>query len=394
MSGGQEAGATVTAAGGASGRARQGHPYAVIAGGGTGGHVTPALAIAGALVEAGHPAESLLFVGSRRGMERDLVPAAGYPIVLLPGRGIVRRLSRDNLGAVAGLAVGAVRAVLVVGRLRPRVVVSVGGYAAAPAALGAVLWRVPLVLAEANAVPGAVHRLFGRFARASAVAFPGTALPRAVVTGNPIRAQMQHVDRSPAGRLRARAALGYDPDARLVVIAGGSLGAGRINEATLGLVQAWRDRGGVAVHHVVGARNADDLARRRPQVPDGGLVYRQVPFEDRMDVVYAAADVAVHRAGASTVAELAAAGMPSVLVPLPGSPGDHQARNAERLAEAGGAVVVPDADLDAGRLAREIDALCASAARLEEMGAAVRRLAAPDAAGRVARLVEQEARRG
>ena len=376
-----------------SGTGRQ-RPFAVIAGGGTGGHVTPALAIGGALVAAGHQRDSILFVGSRRGMERDMVPAAGFPVELLPGRGLVRRASRDNLGAAAGLAVATARAVILLRQRRPAVLVSVGGYAAAPAAVAAVLWRVPIVLAEANAVPGAVHKLLARFARASAVSFPDTPLPRAVVTGNPIREQMQHVDRSPRGRQAAREALGYPASAFLVAAGGGSLGAGRINEVVLGVVDAWRERSDVAIHHIVGARNAADLAGRRPELPPAGLVYRQVPFEERMDLVYAAADVAVHRSGASTVAELAAAGLPSVLIPLPRSPGDHQTRNARSMAAAGGAVVVADDDLDADRLAAELDDLRAHSERLSAMGDGARTLAVPDAAHRVAALVEEQARRG
>ena len=375
---------------GASGTVR---PWVVMAGGGTAGHVTPALAIAAALVDAGHDPRSIHFVGSRRGMERDLVPAAGFPVTLLPGRGLVRRADRTNLTAVAGLLAATAIALVLVGRWRPAVVVSVGGYAAAPAVAAALVWRVPVVLAEANAVPGAVNRLAGRFAAAAAVAFPGTPLPRAVVTGNPIRAAMSAVDRSAQARSEARDVLGYPEGVRLVVVAGGSLGAGRINEAVLGLAQRWADRDDLAVHHVVGERNADELARRRPQLPPDGLSYRQVAFEQRMDLVYAAADLAVQRAGANTVAELAAAGVPSVLVPLPGSPGGHQERNAAALAAAGGAVVVDDAALDGDRLASILDGLLADPAHLEGMGAAARSLAAPDAAARVAALVEAHARR-
>ncbi|MHB1929335.1 MAG: UDP-N-acetylglucosamine--N-acetylmuramyl-(pentapeptide) pyrophosphoryl-undecaprenol N-acetylglucosamine transferase, partial [Acidimicrobiales bacterium] len=155
-----------------------------------------------------------------------------------------------------------------------------------------------------------------------------------------------------------------------------------------------RDRSDVAIHHVVGARNAAELAARSPRLPPGGLLYRQIPFEDRMDRLYSAADVAVHRSGASTVAELAAAGVPSVLVPLPGSPGDHQTRNARSMEAVGGAVVVPDSELDAARLARELDALLAAPDRLAAMGDRALSLAAPDAARRVAALVEEHARRG
>jgi UDP-N-acetylglucosamine--N-acetylmuramyl-(pentapeptide) pyrophosphoryl-undecaprenol N-acetylglucosamine transferase len=369
-----------------------GGSWAVVAGGGTGGHVIPAIAIGRALVAAGHPAGTIHFVGSKRGMEGRLVPAAGFDVTLLPGRGVARRLTADNVGALAGLLAAMLEALVLVARRRPKVVVSVGGYASVPATFAAVVLRVPLVIAEQNAVPGLANRLAARFACACAVSFAGTPLPRAVVTGNPIRPEMRAVDRAAAGRTAARAALGYPPDGVLVAVAGGSLGARRINEAVVGLASTWAGRAGVLIHHVVGERDADDLARRAPAATPGGLVYRQVRFENRMDLLYAAADVAVQRSGASTVFELAAAGMPSVLVPLPGAPGDHQTANARRLADAGAAVVIADDRLDADRLGAEIDALVSAPATLAAMGEAARTLAAPEAATLVAHLVERHAR--
>lgn len=374
----------------AAGATGGGGVFAVIAGGGTGGHVIPAVAIGQALVAAGHPAETVHFVGARRGMERDLVPAAGFPVTLLPGRGIARRLSVDNVGAIAGLALAFVQAAVLLGRLRPQVVVSVGGFASAPGVFAAWLWRIPLVVAEQNAVPGLVNRLAARIAKAAAVSFPGTPLPRAVLTGNPVRTQMIAVERRPAERRQARLELGLPEEARVVLVSGGSLGARRLNTAAIGMAAAWSGRDDVAVRHIVGARDWDEL----PPVAGGSRpVYQRIRFEDRMERCYAAADVAVHRAGASTVAELTAAGVPSVLVPLPGAPGDHQTANARRLADAGAAVLVPDAELDATRLAAEVDRLLDDPARLEVMGAAARGLARPDAAAEVAALAERHARR-
>jgi UDP-N-acetylglucosamine--N-acetylmuramyl-(pentapeptide) pyrophosphoryl-undecaprenol N-acetylglucosamine transferase len=365
-------------------------PYALITGGGTGGHVIPAIAIGRALVALGHPAQSIKFVGARRGMEADLVPAAGFAITLLPGRGIARRLTLDNLGAVAGLMAAFVRAVVLVGRNRPKVVVSVGGFAAAPCAFAAWAWRVPLVVAEQNAVPGLVNRLAARVAVASAVSFPGTPLPRSVLTGNPVRLELAHVDRSPQARAEARRDLGLEPGDRVVMVAGGSLGARRINAAVLDVARRWAARQGTAIRHVVGARDFSQVSADAPAT--AGLTYQVIGFEDRMDLCYAAADLAVHRAGASTVAELAAAGVPSILVPLPGAPGDHQTANARRLADVGGAVVVPDGELDGDRLATEIDRLLNDPAALEAMGRAARTLARPDAAADVARLAQEHAR--
>lgn len=367
--------------------------WAVVAGGGTAGHVLPALAVARALADRGHPPESVRFVGSARGQEARLVPEAGFEVALLPGRGVARRLTLDNVGAVAGLVRAVVRGVVVMRRWRPAVVLSVGGYASVPAAVGAAVWRVPLVLHEQNAVPGLANRLAGRVARACAVSFEGTALPRAVVTGNPVRPEVLAVDRSPDGRRRARRELGLPEGARVVGVFGGSLGARRVNEATFGVVEAWAGRHDVAVRHALGARDWATVADRLPQTREGGLVYRPVEYEDRMPALLAAADVMVGRAGGTTVAELAAVGVPSVLVPLPIAPDDHQTANAMALVRAGAAVHVPDGDLTADRLAAELGALLDDPDRLAAMERAARSLAFADAAARVAEVVERHARR-
>ena len=376
----------------------RGRVWALIAGGGTGGHVVPAIAIGRALVARGHPAETIRFVGSRRGMEGRMVPAAGFAVSLLPGRGIARRLTFDNVGAGAGLLAAWAKALVLVGRLRPSVVITVGGYASVAGALAAVVWRIPLVVAEQNAVPGLANRLAGRFAAACAVSFPGTPLPRAVVTGNPVRPEILAVDRSAEGRAAAREALGLPREAFVVAAAGGSLGARRINEAVIGVATAWAARPGLAIRHVVGDRDFDSVAspasapRPATHADQQGLVYQQVRFEDRMDLLLAAADVAVQRAGASTVSELTAVGLPAILVPLPGAPGDHQDANARRLAAAGAAVVIPDDEFDAQRLAVELDRLIADRAAREAMAAASRTLARPGAAAAVAALAEEHAR--
>jgi undecaprenyldiphospho-muramoylpentapeptide beta-N-acetylglucosaminyltransferase len=366
--------------------------WAVIAGGGTGGHVVPAIAIGQALVERGHPARSIHFVGSRRGLERRLVPEAGFAITLLPGRGIARRLTLHNVGAVAGLMAAGMRALVLLGRLRPSVVIAVGGYASVAAALAAVAWRIPLVVAEQNAVPGLANRLAGRFAAVCAVSFPGTRLRRAVVTGNPVRPQILAVDRTANGRAAARLALGLPAEGLVVAAAGGSLGARRINDAVVGVARAWAARPGLAIRHVIGDRDFDAVTRSALPSTPGGLVYQQVRFEDRMDLLLSAADVAVQRAGASTVSELTAVGIPSILVPLRGAPGDHQVANARRLAEAGAAVVIPDDELDPGRLAAELDHLLGDSRLRDAMASASRSLARPHAATAVASLAEEHAR--
>lgn len=360
--------------------------WALIAGGGTAGHALPALAVGRALVARGHEPATIHFVGSRRGPEAILVPEAGFSITLLPGRGIARRLTWANVGAVLGLVAALVQGIGLVVRRRPAVVLSVGGYAAVPAAVAAVVLRVPLVLHDQNAVPGLANRLVGRFARAAAVSFPGTPLARAEVTGNPVRDEVVAVDRSPAARAVARAALDLPDDRTVVAVFGGSLGARSLNRAVAGLTAAWSARRDVAVYHVVGRRDWE----QRPR-PAGSLVYRAVAYEERMPTLLAAADVAVCRAGGTTVAELAVVGLPAVLVPLPGAPGDHQTANARSLVGAGAAVLVPDVELTAERLVAELASLLADPARLAAMAEAARSCARPDAADRVAALLEREA---
>ena len=366
--------------------------WAVIAGGGTAGHVLAGLSIARAIVARGAPSGAVHYVGSRRGAEDRLVGEAGFGLTTLPGRGIQRRLTPANLGAAAGLARALTQALGLVRRRRPAVVVGLGGYASVACGLAAAAWRVPLVVIEQNAVAGAANRLLARWARAAAVGFPTVDLPRAVCTGNPVRAEVLAVDRR-RQRRAARAALGVGEGRFLVAAFGGSLGARRINEAVAELAALWRGRSDLHVRHVAGRRDYGWVAERVESIDSGELGYDLVEYEADMAVVYAAADLVVARSGASSVAELAAAGVPAVLVPLPGAPGDHQTANARVLAEAGAAVVVADGDLDGSRLAAEIDSLAADPGRLEDMGQAARTAARPDAAEAVVDLIESCARR-
>ena len=371
----------------------------LIAGGGTAGHVLPGLAIAEALVNSGvvENQSSVYLVGSRRGIEVDLVPPTGFDLTVLPGRGIQRRLVLANLAAGIGLLCGFVQALILVIRRRPAVVVSLGGYASIPCALAALVLRVPVVVAEQNAVPGAANRLTGRFARACAVSFPGTDLPRSTMTGNPVRQGVRKVAES-GDRIRdrseARAALGVNT-CPFVVVFGGSLGARRINQALVRAVEDWKG-GPVVVEHVVGPRgwmkglaggvSADDAPERTvAAAPD--VEYRAVRYEADMLTVLRAADLVVCRAGATSVAELSALGVPSILVPLPGAPGDHQTANARYLEDAGGALLVPDSELDGDRLGVEMAALLADTGRLTAMANGARSLGRPDAADRVVALI-------
>jgi UDP-N-acetylglucosamine--N-acetylmuramyl-(pentapeptide) pyrophosphoryl-undecaprenol N-acetylglucosamine transferase len=371
--------------------------FALLAGGGTGGHVQPALAIAEALVARGHAPASIQFVGSRRGMEGKLVPEAGFGVTLLPGRGIQRRLTADNVGAVAGLLTACVMALRVVRRRRPRVVVTVGGYAGFPASFAALLQRIPVVVVSYDAVPGAANRIIGRFAAANAVAFAGSVLPRALVTGPPVRSRILNVDRSPAGRQTAAIGLGIDPNRWLVVATGGSLGARTVNNAVVDWCAKWRDRADGAVYHVAGERNLGDVraAAEASGLLSGeaGLDYRLVGYEPAMPDLLAAGDLVIARAGASTVAEFAAIGVPSILVPLPGSPGDHQTKNASAFQAAGAAVMVVDAECTGEKLAEAVAPLLADPSLRQAMSKAAAGLGHSDAAEQIAAIAESVARK-
>jgi undecaprenyldiphospho-muramoylpentapeptide beta-N-acetylglucosaminyltransferase len=378
--------------------------YAVVAGGGTAGHVVPALAVARALADSGHDRTAIEMVASTRGNEGSLLAGEGFGVTLLPGRGLSRRLHpRDlarNAGAVASVGLATWRAVVAFGRWRPAVAVAVGGYASFPAGVAAVVRRVPLVVVNVDAVPGLVNRILGRFAAACAVGFPGTPLPRAVTTGTPVRADIATVDRSPSARLEARRALGLPIDRPVVAVFGGSLGARRLNITAVELARRWAGRSDRALYHVTGRRDWDhveSLAGTQPVAgdtgeADGPPTVRRVPFEERMPLLYSAADVVVCRAGAMTVAELAVAGVPAVLVPLPGAPGDHQTANARALVEVDAAVLVPDDECDAGRIDELLDRLLGDPTSLDRMGEAAKSLGHADAAARVAEVVEDRAR--
>ena len=284
------------------------------------------------------------------------------------------------------------RAWRLVGHRKPRVVLSVGGYASVPCALAAVLRRVPIVVAEQNAAPGAANRLVGRFAEACAVSFEGTPLPRAVVTGNPVRPEVLAIDRV-RDAASARTKLDVEPGRRMVLVFGGSLGALRINRAALDAARRWAARDDLHLRHVVGSRDWEAITADGPPVPeDAALRYEAVEYDDDMPTSLAAADIAVCRSGASTSFELLAVGLPAVLVPSPFVTADHQTANARHIERAGAAVVVPDGELDGERLVAEVDALLADPHRLERMAAAGRAAARPDAANAIAALVEDHAR--
>ncbi len=351
-----------------------------IAAAGTGGHVFPALSVGEALVRRGVPRGDVLFVGGDR-LEAREVPRAEFPFVAVPLAGLQRRLTLANL-AVPRVVVRAVRAIA--GELAGRdvqVVLGMGSYVTVPAGWAARRVGARLVVSEQNAEAGLANRITARFADRVCGSFPHTRGLEAEWVGNPLRPEFVGFDRE---ALRAEALAYYDlaPGIPTVGIFGGSLGAGVLNEAVGRLVRTWRG-GPLQVVHLAGGAHLPGL-RDAPRVAD--VTWRVVGFEERMDLFYAAADVVVSRAGGA-VAELTATRTPAILVPGSFGSGRHQRSNAEALAAAGAAVVVAEAELD--RLGSVLAELLADPVRRKAMAGAAAELARPDAADRIAAIMEE-----
>jgi UDP-N-acetylglucosamine--N-acetylmuramyl-(pentapeptide) pyrophosphoryl-undecaprenol N-acetylglucosamine transferase len=363
-----------------------GSAFAVVTGGGTSGHVLPALAIADALVANGHRRDEIVYIGARRGIETRLVPPTGYPHHFLDVVGLQRRITLSNLTFPVKLVRAIAHARSLMKRLRPAVVVSVGGYASFPATFAARLRRIPVVVVSYDRIPGLASRISARFATVSAVAFEGSRLPRARHTGAPVRRDLVLLDRT-ADRDLARRALALPLDRFVIAVFGGSLGSKLLNDAVTAMVEQLSDRPDIAVRHVVGDRFLDGAAPER--TGENGIMYDVIGYEDQMVRVYAAADLMVTRAGASTIAELATAGMPAVIVPWAASADDHQSDNARILGDIGAAVLLTEADVARGGLTAAVLQFVDDPAHLAEVGARAHAAGDIHRSGRLTALIEQ-----
>ena len=352
--------------------------HVVLAGGGTAGHIEPALALADALRRR-DPTTGITALGTARGLETRLVPARGYDLVLIPPVPIPRRLTATLFGVPGRVATAVAETARILDRVGADVVVGFGGYVAAPAYLAARRRGVPIVVHEANARPGLANRLGARLTRRVAVSTPDSTLRGAVFLGLPLRRAIAMLDRS-ALRTKARAELGLDPEAPTLLVTGGSQGARRINIAASGAAGALSGAG-VQVLHVTGPAQSVEVAPRT-----GGAPYVLVPYLDRMELAYAAADLVLCRAGAMTVAELTTVGVPGAYVPLPIGKGE-QRLNAEPVVRAGGGLLVADADCTSSWVADTLLPLLRDPAGLAAMGAAAAALGRRDADERLADLV-------
>jgi UDP-N-acetylglucosamine--N-acetylmuramyl-(pentapeptide) pyrophosphoryl-undecaprenol N-acetylglucosamine transferase len=351
---------------------------AVLAGGGSAGHVSPLLALADRLV-ADDPATEIVALGTETGLEARLVPARGYRLHPVPKVPLPRRPSLSLLRLPAHLR-GAVReARRAIDELGADVVVGFGGYVAAPAYLAARQARLPIVVHEQNSRPGFANRLGARLTDFVAVSFPGTPLRHAVRTGLPLRSEIVNLDPA-AARPAARSAFGLAADRTTLLVFGGSLGAQRLNDV-LPTLAADFAAAGVQVLHVCGAGKSVTVPMR-PDAPP----YVVVEYVDQMELAYAAADFVLGRAGANTVSELTALGLPAVYVPLPIGNGE-QRLNAAPVVEAGGGLMVDDAALTPGWLRANLFPLLASVDRRYAMGEAARGFGRLDADRELADLV-------
>lgn len=347
----------------------------LVAGGGTAGHIEPALNLADTVMRL-RPEAVVTALGTAKGLETTLVPARGYELELIPPVPLPRAVNKDLFSLPARLraAVGQSRKVLAERGID--VVVGFGGYAALPAYVAARRSGVPIVVHEANAKAGLANKVGARLTPFVAETYQGS-LPSAELVGLPLRQSISGLDR-PALRAKAREFFGLDPDRPVLFVFGGSQGARHINDAVVAAAQEIVAAGG-SVLHSVGGKNSD----QRPGSPIPHFV--TVDYVDRMDLAYAAADLALCRAGAMTVAELAAVGLPAVFVPLPVGNGE-QRRNAAGVISAGGGIEIPDAQLDAGAIVGEVLPILTDGNRLSGMSAAAATQGVRDAGERLAQM--------
>ena len=317
--------------------------FVVIAGGGTAGHIHPGLAVANALARDGYNKEEILFVGSDRGIEQDLVPSDGFELVTISGAGISRRNPAAALRAVYLLIRGIIEALRLLSKRKPKVILALGGFACFPCALASLVLKIPVVAHEQNAVPGLANKVISRWARYCAVSYKDTSLRNTVYTGNPVRQAIIEARRIDSSHIRDKLKV---PNENLFIVAtGGSLGARRINLALRDAIPHFDKGIGLTVYHIIGRRDWEEIARSEGELRKY-VDYRPIEFEYDMPSVLRSADLIISRAGGSITAEIAALGLPSVLVPLPNAPGDHQTANAQSMVALGSARILTDENCD------------------------------------------------
>ncbi len=354
----------------------------VLAGGGTAGHTSPLIATAERLRDLA-PEVQITCIGTPKGLESRVIPAAGLKLEMVPPVPMPRKPTPDLLKVPARLAKSVSEAKRIIKAANADVVVGFGGYVSMPAYLAARQLKLPVVIDEQNAVPGLANKVAARFAKVVAVTFPSTPLPRARFIGMPLRKGITELDRA-AVRDDSRRELGLGLGRPVLLVSGGSQGAKSINDATAGAKAALL-AAGVDILHVLGPKNFTDAHTVETDATTGAQ-YVPVAYVDQMERAYAAADLMVGRSGAGTVMETAVVGLPCIFVPLPHGNGE-QAKNAAFLIEAGAGRLVDNADFTADRLKAEVLPLITDRGQLDAMGAKLKGLVPPDAAGELAKSV-------
>ena len=337
----------------------------LIAGGGTAGHVIPAVGIAKALYRKGVLREEneVHFVGSKRGVGREIVHDAGFEMTVLPGRGIQRKISFRNVTSIISLFAAFLRASLMIIKAKPEIIVVMGGYASLACGLAGRLFNVPLLVAEQNAVPGATNKIIARFAKVSAVSFDAVELPNPVLTGNPLRSEiLRFIETDSRNETRRELGVG---DRKVITAFGGSLGARHLNETIFELSQNWKGEA-ISIYHIVGSRDWQDFSQL-DRKPVRNVEYEMIEYLKDLTPLIGAADLVISRAGATSVSEITALGIPSILVPLPNSPGGHQEENARFFEREGSAIVVRDSELNYVSLSNRISLLLTEDLILKDM---------------------------
>jgi UDP-N-acetylglucosamine--N-acetylmuramyl-(pentapeptide) pyrophosphoryl-undecaprenol N-acetylglucosamine transferase len=359
----------------------------VIAGGGTAGHVNPAIALAAEFTQ-----DEVAFVGTESGAEADLVPGAGYELETLHVRGFdrARPLTVVPTAARAARALGEARGIL--RRIRPTVVLGMGGYVSLPVCIAARTMRIPVAIHEQNIVLGLANRVCRPIAARVATSFEETlqaAGAKGVLTGNPVLPAFSSADFA-AIRARAIDLFDLDPARKTLLVFGGSQGARRINTAAVGLASEWKEKSDRQVLHITGRSGYEEVMQKVGR-PNTGVIYRVVEYAHDMVSAYAAADIALCRGGATTVAELAVAGVPPIIVPYPYHRDRQQELHGRVLERAGAAIVVPDPETTPTRVAHEVDQLLRDDEILARMKKSMLAWARPDAATRLAEVVRSVA---
>lgn len=360
----------------------------VIAGGGTSGHVLPALAISEALIDQGVEESQIVYFGAVRGVETSIVPPTGLRHEFFDVVGFKREISWNalwnNLSFVPKMMRARRRSIRFVREHRPSVVVSVGGYASLPAVLAARRCGVPVVVVSYDRRPGRASQWAARRANRCAVAYPESTLARAEWTGAPVRRAIRDLDR-PAGRDDARRRWNVPEESFLIGVVGGSLGSGVLNEAISTYAKSHSEDEHLAIRHVVGQRFYSEYASGVESRPNG-LDYRVVAYEDDMTTMYSAIDLLIARGGAGTVAEVATVGVPAILVPWQGAADDHQRANVRWLSDAGAAVLLDENEVSS-QLAPTIEALRHDPAARQTLEQRARAMGERNRSNRIAQLV-------